>query len=85
MKISLFEQARYRRPSVYFCDVNISYTSSENIYIYTVNLGVLPQHQNRCKFLQLCGHRFGAYTELSVNLPYLMLSDIVVWTPKLCK
>ena len=27
---------------------------------HTVNLGVLPQHQNRCKFLQLYGHRFGA-------------------------
>ena len=28
---------------------------------YTVNLGVLPQHRNRCKFLQLCGHRFSVY------------------------
>ena len=24
---------------------------------YTVNLEVLPQHQNRCKFLQLCEHQ----------------------------
>ena len=35
----------------------------ENIQLssYTVNLGVLPQHRNRCKFLQLCGHRFSVY------------------------
>ena len=44
----------------------------------TVNPGMLPQHQNRCKVLQLYGHRFGANTELSVNLLYLVLSDIVV-------
>ena len=24
--------------------------------MYTVNLEVLPQHQNRCKFLQRYGH-----------------------------
>ena len=29
--------------------------------VNTVNLGVLPQHRNRCKFLQLCGHRFSVY------------------------
>ena len=33
----------------------------ENQIRYTVNLGVLPQHRNRCKFLQLCGHRFSVY------------------------
>ena len=30
-------------------------------HTHTVNLGVLPQHRNRCKFLQLCGHRFSVY------------------------
>ena len=50
---------------------------------HTVNLGVLPEHQNRCKFLQLYTHRFGA--NLNRIKCYLVLSYVVVWTQKLCK
>ena len=52
-------QLDYMQLCIFKC-VHVILIANLKICDNTVNPGMLSQHQNRCKVLQLHGHRFGA-------------------------